>query len=61
MWPLRVGPLNPLNGVIETDKSTGLSNDAPNQKNRSFDNTLVMSFVEHTIVLTLTGEEVSND
>ena len=55
MWPLRVGPINTLNGIRDTDK--GSSGDAGKSK-RVHDNTLVMSFVEHTIVLTLTGEEV---
>ena len=53
MWPLRVGPANPVNGAGD-----GASTAGGNQQSRSFDNTLVMSFVEHTIVLTLTGEEV---
>jgi hypothetical protein len=54
MWPLRVGPINTLNGM--RDKEPAASGD---KAKKVFDNTLVMSFVEHTIVLTLTGEEVS--
>ena len=56
MWPLRVGPTNTLNGMRDTETSS--SGDTGKSK-RLFDNTLVMSFVEHTIILTLTGEEVS--
>ena len=56
MWPLRVGPINTLNGMRDTETSS--SGDTGKSK-RLFDNTLVMSFVEHTIILTLTGEEVS--
>ena len=56
MWPLRVGPINTLNGMRDTE--TCSSGDTGKSK-RLFDNTLVMSFVEHTIILTLTGEEVS--
>ena len=55
MWPLRVGPTNPSNGQMGAG---GDSTSGGDDQNRSFDNTLVMSFVEHTIVLTLTGEEV---
>ena len=55
MWPLRVGPINTLNGMRDTETSG--SGDTGKSK-RLFDNTLVMSFVEHTIILTLTGEEV---
>ena len=55
MWPLRVGPINTLNGMRDTETSS--SGDTGKSK-RLFDNTLVMSFVEHTIILTLTGEEV---
>ena len=56
MWPLRVGPTNTLNGMRDTETSS--SGDTGKSK-RLFDNTLVMSFVEHTIILTLTGEEES--
>ena len=55
MWPLRVGPINTLNGIRDND--SGSSGDTGKSK-RLYDNTLVMSFVEHTIILTLTGEEV---
>ena len=58
MWPLRVGPLNTLNGMRDSELPSTASADSANGK-RSLDNTLVMSFVEHTIVLTLTGEEVN--
>ena len=57
MWPLRVGPINTLNGMRDTEPAA--SGDKGNKGKKLFDNTLVMSFVEHTIVLTLTGEEVS--
>ena len=57
MWPLRVGPLNTLNGMRDSELPSTASADSANGK-RLLDNTLVMSFVEHTIVLTLTGEEV---
>jgi DNA damage-binding protein 1 len=57
MWPLRVGPLNTLNGMRDSELPSTASADSSNGK-RLLDNTLVMSFVEHTIVLTLTGEEV---
>ena len=43
MWPLRVGPVAVKN---DGDKAV------------QFDNTIVMSFVEQTRVLTLSGEEV---
>ena len=55
MWPLRVGCVNTLNGIRGSEPSS--SGDAGKGK-RLFDNTLVMSFVEHTTILTLTGEEV---
>ena len=58
MWPLRVGPLNTLNGMRDSELPSTASADSSNGK-RLLDNTLVMSFVEHTIVLTLTGEEVN--
>ena len=58
MWPLRVGPLNTLNGMRDSELPSTASADSANGK-RLLDNTLVMSFVEHTIVLTLTGEEVN--
>ena len=54
MWPLRVGPINTLNGMRDTEQVV-----SGDKGKKVFDNTLVMSFVEHTIVLTLTGEEVS--
>ena len=57
MWPLRVGPVNTLNGMRDTDAVSAPGDHSAKGK-RNFDNTLVMSFVEHTIVLTLTGEEV---
>ena len=56
MWPLRVGPINTLNGMRDTE--SGSSSETPIKGKKAFDNTLVMSFVEHTIVLTLSGEEV---
>ena len=58
MWPLRVGPVNTLNGMRDSELPSTASADSANGK-RLLDNTLVMSFVEHTIVLTLTGEEVN--
>ena len=58
MWPLRVGPFNTLNGMRDSELPSTASADSANGK-RLLDNTLVMSFVEHTIVLTLTGEEVN--
>ena len=49
---MRVGISN-KNGTLT---ESGDSGNAP--KPREYDNTLVMSFVEQTRVLTLTGEEV---
>ena len=47
----------PVSPLVSFSARMSCSGDAGKSK-RLYDNTLVMSFVEHTIVLTLTGEEV---